>query len=121
MLGVEAVEAQDKAERPNDKIIGYFCCFFSIIKDGHPLPVFTAIQLIREDETCPAVLAHGGPWWTVIHDFSLAAAVFRMAPGQYGNWVPGTLISKGKTQEWRRCAIEEIEASSGLNLSKYLD
>ncbi|PBK97895.1 hypothetical protein ARMGADRAFT_1162698 [Armillaria gallica] len=107
ILEVEEAEAQDKAERPNDKIIGYFCCCFSIIKDGRPLSIFTAIQLKHEDETCPASLAQG--------------AVFRMAPGKYGNWVPGMLIPKGKSWEWRRCAIEELEASSGLNLSQYLD
>ncbi|KAK0487260.1 hypothetical protein IW261DRAFT_600853 [Armillaria novae-zelandiae] len=121
MLEVEEAEAQDKAERPNDKIIGYFCCCFSIIKDGRPLPVFTAIQLIHEDETCPAVLAQGESWWTMMRDFSLAGAVFRMAPGKYGSWVPGMLIPKGKTWEWRRCVIEEIEARSGLNLGMYLD
>ncbi len=58
----------------------------------------------------------------MMRDFSLAGAVFRMAPvRKYGKWVPGMLISKGKIWQWRPCAIEELEASSGLNLSKYLD
>ncbi|SJL07310.1 uncharacterized protein ARMOST_10656 [Armillaria ostoyae] len=122
MPEVDEVEAQDKAERPTDKIIGYFYYCFSIIRDGQTLPIFISIPLIHQDETCPAALTQGESWWTMMRDFSLAGAVFRMAPvREYGRWVPGMLISKGKIWQWHPCAIEELEASSGLNLSKYLD